>query len=29
MSVSPDGKRALFGYEQRASIEIDMLQGFR
>ena len=29
LSVSPDGKHVIFRYEQRATIEIDMLQGFR
>ena len=29
LSISPDGKQALFGYGQRETIEIDMVQGFR
>jgi Tol biopolymer transport system component len=28
MSISPDGHWALFGYEQRQTVEIDMVQGF-
>jgi Tol biopolymer transport system component len=28
MSISPDARWALFGYEQRQTVEIDMVQGF-
>lgn len=29
LSISPDGKQALFGYGQRTTVEIDMVEGFR